>query len=459
LFAQSCALSCVEVYMAHILIAEDEPGLRRFLTEALEGDGHDIVAVEDGRAALAALRKAAFDVLVTDLNMPHCDGMTVVRTIRAEQPDVEIIVLTAFGEVATAVEALKLGAFDYREKPLASPKELRGLVTRALTRRAALARPGEAPPSAPFRGDMQLTWGARTMTPVVDAIERVAKTSATVLLEGESGTGKEIFARTIHNRSVRAAKPFLAINCAVLSANLIESELFGHEKGAFTGAHVQRRGRIELADGGTLFLDEVAELAPSLQAKLLRVLEEKCFERVGGSKSIQVDVRWVAATHRPLAAMVQAGTFREDLYHRLAVFPVEIPPLRCRQQDIIPLAEVLLAQLSEGRPTPQLSDSAKSRLRSSAWPGNVRQLRNALERAMILHDGPMLEESLFAGAIQPVESSLVELNSADSSLEGLERQAIASALAAVGGNRRAAAARLGIGLRTLYEKLKRYETG
>jgi two-component system, NtrC family, response regulator AtoC len=443
--------------MGHILIAEDESGLRRFLTEALESDGHDVVAVEDGNAALAALRQSGFDVLVTDLNMPRVDGMTLVRTLRGEQPDVEIIVLTAFGEVATAVEALKLGAFDYREKPLRSPNELRALVAGAIARRTALARAGEAPASVAFRGDVQLTWGAPAMVPVVDAIERVARSSATVLLEGESGTGKEIFARTIHHRSTRAAKPFLAINCAVLSANLIESELFGHEKGAFTGAHVQRRGRVELADGGTLFLDEVAELAPSLQAKLLRVLEEKSFERVGGSKSIQVDVRWIAATHRPLAAMVQAGTFREDLYHRLAVFPVAIPPLRERSQDIIPLAEMLLTQLADGRATPKLADAAKARLLSSAWPGNVRQLRNALERAMILHDGPVLDAALFAEAMLPPESRVNTQLAADPSLEGLERQAIMNALTAVGGNRRAAAARLGIGLRTLYEKLKRYE--
>jgi two-component system, NtrC family, response regulator AtoC len=442
--------------MGQILIAEDEEGVRRFLRESLESDGHEVVAVGDGMEALALLRKGGFDLLITDLKMPRCDGMTLVRTLRVEQPDVEVIVLTAFGEVTTAVEALKLGAFDYREKPLESPAALRQLVANALARRAALVRNATTSSSATYHSETRLTWGATAMAPVVVAIERVARSSATVLLEGESGTGKEILARTIHDRSSRAAKPFVAINCAVLSANLIESELFGHEKGSFTGAHTQRRGRIEIADGGTFFLDEVAELAPPLQAKLLRVIEERCFERVGGSKPLHVDVRWIAATHRPLAAMVEAGSFREDLYHRLAVFPVAIPPLRDRREDIVPLAEVLLSQLCDGRPIPTLSEGAKARLQNAAWSGNVRQLRNALERAMILQDGPILEAELFAPTEQP-DRPASKLGPADESLEGLERRAIAMALSAVGGNRRAAAARLGIGLRTLYEKLKRYE--
>lgn len=445
--------------MGQILVAEDETGVRQFLAEALESAGHDVVAVGDGALALAELRKGSFDVLLTDLKMPHCDGMTLVRTSRQEQPDVEVIVLTAFGEVATAVEALKLGAFDYREKPLASPADLRALVARALERRGTLAHVHAASVSH-LKADQRLTWGAPAMIPVQHAIERVARTAATVLLEGESGTGKEVVARVIHERGARAAQPFVALNCAVLSENLIESELFGHEKGAFTGAHTQRRGRIELADGGTFFLDEVAELKPSLQAKLLRVLEERCFERVGGSKQIQVDVRWMAATHRPLEEMVRAGTFREDLYHRLAVFPMRLPALRERRDDIVPLAVSLLERLTEGkRPPPKLSDEAKVRLTSSRWTGNVRQLRNALERAMILHDGSILGADLFAleseGAAPETSRDVL---APPASLEVLERRAIEGALAAVGGNRRAAAARLGIGLRTLYEKLKRYET-
>jgi two-component system response regulator AtoC len=439
--------------MGRILVAEDEDGVRTLLRDTLEGAGHEVVAVGDGLAALAALREGGFDVLLTDLRMPGCDGMTVVRAARLEQPDVEAIVLTAFGAVATAVEAMKLGAFDYLEKPISSPADLRKLVANALERRAQLTRAAGPARVATAPGEARLTWGAPAMRPVVDAIDRVARSSATVLLQGESGTGKEVAARAVHARSPRADAPFVAINCAVLAENLLESELFGHEKGAFTGAHAQRRGRIELADRGTFFLDEVGELRPALQAKLLRAIEERRFERVGSSTSIQVDVRWIAATHRDLEAMVREGTFRDDLYHRLAVFPIVVPPLRERPEDVVPLAEHLLAHLASaaGRAAPALAEATKVGLRAAPWPGNVRQLRNALERAMILHDGPVLGEELFAPSTKAGPSG------EDHSLEQLERRAIEDALAAVAGHRRAAAARLGIGLRTLYEKLKRYD--
>jgi DNA-binding NtrC family response regulator len=277
------------------------------------------------------------------------------------------------------------------------------------------------------------------MRAVEEALAKVAKTATTVLLQGESGTGKEIAARAIHDASPRATKPFVAVNCAVLSEALLESELFGHEKGAFTGAHAQRRGRIEMADGGTFLLDEIGELHPSLQAKLLRVIEERSFERVGSSKPIDVDVRFIAATHRDLRAMVRAGSFREDMYHRLAVFPITLPPLRERREDIVPIAEVLLGQLAtKGRPAPKLSAAAKALLVAASWPGNIRELRNVLER---------VSDATPAG--RAVDAT--------PRLEDLERTAIESALAATRGNRREAAERLGIGLRTLYEKIKRYD--
>jgi DNA-binding NtrC family response regulator len=305
----------------------------------------------------------------------------------------------------------------------------------------------------------RLTFGAPSMRPVVDALTRVAKTAASVLLQGESGAGKEIAARMIHQTSPRANKPFIAVNCAVLTGDLVESELFGHEKGAFTGAHARRKGRIELADGGTLFLDEVGELTPAVQAKLLRVLEERRFERVGGSTSISVDVRWVAATNRDLRAMVHEGTWREDLYHRLAVFPVTLPPLRERREDIVPLSEALVEQLSAsaGSPRVRLAEATKARLRSETWPGNVRELRNVMERAMILADGPVIEPQHLW-----IEESGTMPNAADGmegSLAELERRAIQQALSAASGNRQRAAERLGIGLRTLYGKLKLYDAG
>jgi len=438
------------------LVVDDEEGVRSFVAESLERDGHDVVQAPDGKAALAAAREEPFDVVITDLRMPEMDGMTLVRTLRTEQPDVELVVLTAFGEVATAVEAMKLGVLDYLQKPLQSPRAVRELVLRALDRRANLAVPS---PRETKRSS--LTFGAPAMVAITAALERVAKSNATVLLQGESGTGKEVAARLLHDWSPRKAKPFMAINCAVLTENLLESELFGHEKGSFTGAHAQRRGRLELADGGTFFLDEVGELHPGLQAKLLRVLEERKFERLGGAQVIEVDVRWVAATHRDLRAMVRDGTFREDLYHRLAVFPVKLPPLRERREDIVPLAESLVADLSRaaGRVVPKLDEGMKARLVVEAWPGNVRELRNALERAMILADGDVLrEEHLW---IDPSDDSgdrgskRAEPIGAES-LADLERRTIEATLAEVGGNRRAAAAKLGIGLRTLYDKLKRY---
>jgi len=447
--------------MGRILVVDDEEGIRSFVAEALATDGHAVTQAADGREALRRLAEHGFDLVLTDLKMPGIDGMEVVRRVRAEQPEVEVIVLTAHGTVDTAVEAMKLGAFDYLQKPVGSPAELRLLVGRALERRTLLAARDRESREAP--GEAPLSWGDPAMVPVVEALRKVAPTNATVLLLGESGTGKEVAARAVHRWSARAAGPFVAVNGAAIAENLLESELFGHEKGAFTGAHERRRGRLELAAGGTFFLDEIGELRPELQAKLLRVLQEQRFERVGGSQTIEADVRWIAATNRDLRAERDAGRFREDLYHRLAVFPVRLPPLRERRADILPLSRTLLAAVGAqlGRPRLSLTPGAERRIVEAEWRGNVRELRNALERAAILADGNAIDEShlRLEASTAPGPAPASGASPTVKPLADLEREAIDRALAETGGNRREAAERLGIGVRTLYEKLKRYGLG
>ncbi len=445
--------------MARILVADDEAGLREFITDSLELDEHTVVAAKDGKEAAKILEERGFDLLLTDLKMPGMDGMSLLRKVRAEQPEVEVIVMTAHGTVDNAVEAMKLGAFEYLQKPISGPDELRLLVARAVERRGLKDRVDGTERHIESLSGPPLTYGDPAMNPVVEAIEKVARTNATVLLLGESGTGKEVAARSIHTKSPRATKPFMAINCAALTDTLLESELFGHEKGAFTGATERKRGRLELADGGTFFLDEVGELKLELQAKLLRVLQERRFERVGGSRTLEVDVRWVAATNRDLRAMIDDGRFREDLYHRLAVFPIKLPPLRERPADVLPLARHLLERIARDlkRSLPRLTPAAEKRLAAASWRGNVRELANTLERAAILADGDSIDEShiwLEDASLKPAPAFAASAEVRP--LAELEKEAILHALEVVGGNRRKAAEQLGIGERTLYDRLKKY---
>jgi two-component system response regulator FlrC len=429
------------------------------VSEALEDDGHSVESVADGQQAAERLLRESFDLLITDLRMPRMDGLALLQRARAEQPEMEVILLTAHGSVESAVEAMKLGAFDYLEKPISSPGELRLLASRALERRTLLAARDRA--ARDVEPLPPLSYGDPAMTPVVEALRKVAPTNASVLLVGESGTGKEVAARTIHAWSSRANGPFVAVNCAALPETLLESELFGHEKGAFTGATASRRGRIELADGGTFFLDEIGEMKPEVQAKLLRVIQERRFERVGGTRTIEADVRWIAATNRDPDELRATGALRDDLYHRLAVFPVHLPPLRERPADILPLAETLLRRIAPqlGRARLELDDDARVQVRHARWSGNVRELANALERAAILATGPRIRASDLAtsnGAVGAKPPAAIANGAAARPLADLERDAIEAALAATGGNRREAAEQLGIGLRTLYDKLKKY---
>jgi two-component system response regulator FlrC len=438
--------------MARVLVVDDEEGVRAFLSEALARDGHEVAEADGGSSALRAIESDAFDVIVTDLKMPGLDGMELVRRVRASAPEMEVVVLTAHGTIETAVEAMKLGASDYLGKPIGSPAALRIVIARVLEHRSlTLSRERERSTQT-----VRLSWGDPAMTPVLENVAKVARTTASVILLGESGTGKSLAARAIHDASPRASGPFVGVNCAALPSTLIESELFGHEKGAFTGAHALRRGRIELAEGGTFFLDEIAELAPDLQAKLLRVLETKSFERVGGTRTLRADVRWIAATHRDLKAAIAAGRFREDLYHRLAVFPIHLPPLRERHRDLVPLAETLLAEVCGelGRGPMTLSDDARVAITTHDWPGNIRELRNALERGVIVASGNVVDGASLA--IETRGDASIATPAVGGTLEALELDAIKRALAEHQGNRKKAAAALGIGVRTLYEKLKRY---
>ncbi|MDJ0765113.1 MAG: sigma-54 dependent transcriptional regulator [Myxococcota bacterium] len=435
-----------------VLIVDDREGIRSFIADVLTGIGLETTTAADGVDALNLLKKRHFHLLITDLKMPRMDGMALLRAVRAEQPEIEVIVLTAHGSIESAVEAMKIGAFDYLAKPLSSPDELRLLVQKALEHQRLRTR------QVAIDADQSMVAVDPVMIEVKTLLHKVAATDATVLLTGESGSGKEVAAREIHRTSSRKEAPFVAVNCAAISPELTESEMFGHEKGAFTGANEPRRGRFELADGGTLFLDEIGELPLPLQAKLLRVLQDKRFERVGGVRTHQVDVRVIAATNRRLTEEIAAGRFREDLFHRLSVFPIHLPPLRERPQDVLSLSKHLLAIIGSrlNRPGLMLSAETEKQLLSHNWPGNVRELSNVLERAAILAETDAIAPAqllLFPAGKAIAASALA---TPWGTLKEMEKQAIRTALAKTGGHRKKAAQALGIGLRTLYTKLKEY---
>jgi len=440
---------------ASILVVDDEPAMRLLLTSILKDEGHEVTAAASGEEALQLLATRHYRLVLTDLKMPGISGLELLTHVKRDDPGTAVIILTAFGTVEGAVEAMRQGAVHYLLKPLANPDELRLAVRRAMEERrvtdeaTSLRQATEA--VFPFG---EIIAGDAKMQAALDLGRSVAPTDATVLLTGETGTGKELMARAIHHWSPRADQAFVAVNCAALAETLLESELFGHEKGAFTGAAGQRRGRFELAHGGTLFLDEVGEMTPALQAKLLRVLQDGTFERVGGTKTVTVDVRVIAATNRDVQRLVAERTFREDLYYRLSVFPIVLPPLRERPADILPLAAHILQQAGRrfGKRIVGFADEAQALLQDYAWPGNVRELQNVIERAAILCREDCITPAHLHLSVSPAVSSL----GAPKTLRELERAAILAALAAHKGNRRQVADQLGIGLRTLYSRLQEY---
>ena len=457
-----------------ILLVEDKDSLRVMLRHALEAHGHSVIEARDQPEAEAALRATRPGVVLSDLRLTVGDGFGVLRAAKDLDPDVPVIVMTAFGSIQDAVAAMKEGALDFLAKPV-DPEHLRLMVARALAqRRLATENLILREELAQRRGAPRIVGDDPKLRQVSMALHRAAATDATVLLEGESGTGKELFARALHALSPRAGGPFVAINCAAIPEALLETELFGHEKGAFTGASARKPGKFELAHHGTLFLDEIGDLPLLLQAKILRALEEKCFERVGGTVLLRVDVRIVAATNRNLKAAVAARQYREDLYFRLSVFPITIPPLRERPDDIPMLARYFIDRFCRdlNKKPLTLSPAAEQELCVYPWPGNVRELQNCIERAVILSEGdtlhprhlglssrgpaPLSGEDDEASPWSRIDLSGTLAEASRRALAEVERRKIEQALTEAGGSAGRAAENLQVNYKTLLLKLKQY---
>ncbi|MEQ9453305.1 MAG: sigma-54 dependent transcriptional regulator [Phycisphaeraceae bacterium] len=469
-----------------ILVVDDKQIMRDSVAATLQRAGYAVVTANDGQAAITQVGKHRPSAVITDLKMPEMDGLALLGELRRVEPGLPVVLMTAYGTVSDAVAAMHEGAFDFIQKPFEGDQLV--MVMRRAVQHRQLASENEALRSmSDTRADFapSLVGKSTEMRRLAQQIHQVANSSGTVLISGESGTGKEVVARTIHAHSPRRDRVMLCVNCAALSSSLLESELFGHERGAFTGAEQLRKGRFELADGGTLLLDEISEISPTLQAKLLRVLQEGQFERVGSSTSLHVDVRVLATTNRDLRHSVASGQFRQDLYYRLNVLPIEIPPMRHRLEDVPLLAEHFLAQvaLREGREPKRLDPAAMSVLRDYPWPGNVRELQNICERASVLTRGGVVKADLIQPWLStpgpaaprivpphtpadpreappfsmPPSSMPTPGASAVRCLEEVEREQIVHALQYFGGNRQKTARALGIGVRTLGLKLKKWK--
>ena len=449
---------------AKILVIEDDEVLRQLLIDVLTDQDCEVEATETGEEGLKAMEDDVYDVVLLDINLPGIDGMDVLRLVPARQPDTQVVMMTAFGTVDTAVEAMKQGAFDYINKPF-STDELVLTIRRALEEQELRREVARLRQEARGVGkDIQIVGKSPAINRVIDLIARVAPSRATVLITGETGTGKELVARAIHAASSRARQPFMPINCAAIPDNLLESELFGHTKGSFTGAIQNKKGLFEEASGGTVFLDEISTMSMSLQPKLLRVLQEYTVMRVGGRQPIPVNVRIIAATNVDLKKHVAAGDYREDLYYRLNVFPVEVPSLRERKEDIALLSNFFLQKYGElySIEPPKLPVRTLDQMMSYHWPGNVRELENFIERAVVLHasgGSGAIGFDLSSGSSEQGDgaSILDEAQRKRWTFEDLEREYIFRVLESVRWKKTEAAEILGIDRRTLYRKLKRYE--
>lgn len=433
--------------LPHILVVDDDAGFRGLILDILSEEGYKLIEAGTAEEALEILAKQKIDLILSDQRMPGMDGLEMARRVKAVSPSPAIILMTAFGTIPDAVEAVRLGAADYLTKPLKSPGVLRALVARSLGRA----------PTRTSSGPQEFISRDPKVLEMLNVADRAAATSASVLVIGESGTGKELLARRIHARSPRSAGPLVALNCASIPEHLAESEFFGHEKGAFTGAAQRRIGRFEQADGGTLFLDEIGELPEAMQPKLLRALEERKIERLGGARPISVDIRLISATNRRLEAEVEAGRFRADLLYRIDVIRLTIPPLRERPGDLDFLVDHLLQDLASnlGIQPKRLEEGAMKSLRKASWPGNVRELRNVLERALIVApEAEVRAEDLGLAANRP---SAGDPKSSILNLAEREKRAILEALEQSNGHREKAAAILGISVRTLYHRLRDYD--
>ena len=452
----------METKHGKILIADDEEAARISLGQILTEDGYEVTLAGDGEEALRLVAQESPDVLLTDLRMPGMDGHELLTRVRRTYPEVAVVIMTAHGTIRSAVQALREGVEDYLTKPI-DVDEMEHLLDQILRRRRLLAEAQVLRERLDDKYRYENIIGRSPgMLDVFALIEKVAPTQASILITGESGTGKELIAQAIHERSTRRHAPFVRLSCAALPETLLESELFGYERGAFTGALARRPGRFEIAAGGTIFLDEVGDIPPGMQVKLLRFLQERQFERLGGNRTLTVDVRVISATHRDLPSHIREGRFREDLYYRLNVIEIPLPPLRARKQDIPLLVDFFVRKFSaaNGKPDLGVTDETLAALMAYSWPGNVRELEHAIERAVILSRDPRLDLSLFPNLPQPQAATRRSAGPVvpGASLDEIEQDAILRTLEAVGNSTSRAAAILKMSPRTIQYKLKQYRS-